>query len=229
VRRGVAGIGAAGIAGAITTTVLALGPNAAGGWTTAPGSGLPGAAVRIESSGELCVWDETLPDGSAVTRYEGVRVEIRLGDRQLGAVPVAPGGDWGGTLRVPAVAAGTYPLAARCIVVDPALPGGRTVDFAPRTFAVAEAPPPTSATTAPPVVIPPPAIVTAAAPTATPTATRRPTAPRATLPNTGPATLPNTGDGTLAVALAGFGSLGIGAAALWWGRKRPVPADRRSG
>jgi LPXTG-motif cell wall-anchored protein len=32
-------------------------------------------------------------------------------------------------------------------------------------------------------------------------------------------TLPNTGDGTLETALAGFGALVVGAAALWWGAR----------
>lgn len=230
-RRCVAGVGAAGIAGAITTAVLVLGSGPAAGWSASPDSGLPGAPVRFTSApDELCVWDETLPDGSAVTRYEGVRVEITLGGRSIGAVPVSPGGAWAGTLRVPAVASGNHPVTARCVVTDPALPGGRTVDFPGGTFAVAEAAPPVTVTTAPPVEVPPAEVVTTTAPSTTPdrAAASRP-ARRATLPLTGPApaTLPETGDGTLATALAGFGSLAIGAAALWWGgRRRQEAADQ---
>jgi LPXTG-motif cell wall-anchored protein len=32
--------------------------------------------------------------------------------------------------------------------------------------------------------------------------------------------LPNTGSGTLPVALAGFGALGIGALAVWYGTRK---------
>jgi LPXTG-motif cell wall-anchored protein len=228
---GMTGVGAAGAA----TGVLLLAASAAAfGWSSTPTGGLAGSAVRVASSaGDPCVWDETAPDGSSVIRYDGVRVQITLlaggTGHPLGAVPVSAGGTWAGTLRVPAVGAGTYSLTARCVVQDPALPGGRTVDFPAQPFTVSEAPPPTTVT-APPVVPPPPVVATtsttrggvanlrtqAAAPAA------------ATLPNTGPAetTLPNTGSGTLAVALAGLGSLGIGGVALWWGgRKRPVPTD----
>lgn len=227
-RRCVAGVGAAGVAGAITTAVLVLGSGPAAGWTSNPTSGLPGAPVRFVSApDELCVWDETVPDGSAVTRYDGVRVEITLGGLPIGAVPVSPGGAWAGTLRVPAVTAGDHPVTARCIVTDPALPGGRTVDYATGTFAVAEAAPPVTVTTAPPVEIPPAEVVTPAV-VSDRRAARGTTRP-ATLPLTGPApaTLPETGDGTLLTALAGLASLGIGAAALWWGgRRRPAPTDQ---
>jgi LPXTG-motif cell wall-anchored protein len=222
-------VGAAGIVGAVTTAVLVIGSGPAAGWSANPTSGLPGATVRFTSAAdELCVWDETLPDGTSVTRYDGVRVEITLGGRPLGAVPVSPGGAWAGTLRVPAVTAGNHPVTARCIVTDPALPGGRTVDFPTGTFAVVEVAPPVTVTTAPPVQIPPAEVVTTTPPAPADRTTAPRSARRATLPLTGPApaTLPNTGDGTLGIALAGFGSLGIGAAALWWGgRRREVPAD----
>jgi LPXTG-motif cell wall-anchored protein len=229
----VAGVSAAGVVGAVTTAFLVLGAGPAAGWSTTPDSGLPGSPLRLTGSpGELCVWDETLPDGSAVSRYEGVRVEISFAGRAIGAVPVVHGGAWAGTLRVPVVSAGTYSVAARCIVVDPALPGGRTVDFATRSFAVAEAPPPTTVTTAAPVVIPPPVVERRpVAVVVTKRVTVRATR-TATLPNTGPVatTLPNTGNGTLGIALAGIGSLAIGAGALWWGgRKRPVSADPPAG
>jgi LPXTG-motif cell wall-anchored protein len=232
VRRGILAVGAF---GAITTTVLVVGASAAGGWTSDPAGALAGAPVRITAAAdEPCVWDVTRADGGAVTRYDGVRVEIGLAGQHIGAVPVADGGAWRGTLRVPAIAAGTYPLTARCIVTDPALPGGQAFDFPVRSFSVAEAPPPTSVTTAPPAVIAPVTVVTAPpAPQSTPDPS--PPTPartaRATLPDTGPtaAALPNTGDGTLAVALAGLGALGIGAGAVWWGgRKRPVPTDGSS-
>lgn len=233
VRRCVAGVGAAGFVGAVTTAFLVIGSGPAAGWSTTPTSGLPGAPVRITgASGELCVWDEAAPDGSTVTRYDGVRVEITLAGRAIGAVPVSPGGAWAGTLRVPDVDAGTYPLTARCIVSDPALPGGRTVPFADRSFAVAEAAPPVTVTTAPPVETLPPAVVTPDLPASEPRTAATRTPRRATLPLTGPAptTLPETGDGTLGFAIAGVASLGIGAVALWWGgRRRPLASDQPPG
>lgn len=232
-RRAIVGLGTL---SAVTSAVLIAGAGTAGGWSADATSTLPGAAVRVYSApGEVCVWDVTSPDGSTATRYPGTRVEIAMGGQAMGTARVAPIGAWSGVVYVPTLDPGTYPLTARCIVEHPDLAETHAFDFPARTFEVAAVTPPTTATTAPPPPPTPPEVgppITAAAP---PRVNPRATAPRAvardprpTLPNTGPAsaTLPNTGDGTLGVALAGLGSLALGAGALWWGgRKRTATGD----
>jgi len=223
-----------GTLGAVTSAVLLGSAGTAGGWSAEATSALPGAAVHVYSApGEVCVWDVTSPDGSTATRYAGTRVEIAMGGRSMGSASVAPIGAWSGVVYVPTLDPGVYPLTARCIVEHPDLPETHAFDFPARTFEVAATTPPTTATTAPP---PPPPLIGTSVTTVPARRTNRPsTAPRApatrdprpTLPNTGPgpSTLPNTGDGTLGVALAGLGSLALGAGALWWGGRRRAATE----
>ena len=154
--------------------------------------------------------------------FDGVRVELRLESAgiavPLGSVRVIAGGAWSGTVPIPeasAITPGDYELLARCIVDDPALDGIRSFDFDPLPFTIVDAPPPTTVTI--PTEIGEPVTVTKPAVEGT-----RLERPAANVPNPGAPvrTLPNTGDGTLGVALAGFGSLVLGAGALWWGSRR---------
>ncbi len=154
--------------------------------------------------------------------FDGVRVELRLEAAgtaiPIGNVRVTSGGAWAGTVPIPeasAITPGEYELLARCIVDDPALDGVRSFDFDPLPFTIADAPPPTTVTI--PTEIGEPITVTK--PDVAGERLERPTANVAN-PGSPARTLPNTGDGTLSVALAGFGSLVLGASALWWGHRR---------
>ena len=155
--------------------------------------------------------------------YDGVRVELRL-ERDgvaipLGNVTVSSGGAWAGAVTVPATnvaPSGTYDLLARCVVDNPALDDARSFDFDPLIFDVVEAPPPTTVTI--PTEIDEP--VTATNPVQVEgTQLARPTTATLATTATTATTLPKTGDGTLTIALAGFGALGLGGLALWWGTR----------
>lgn len=237
-----AGVGA--VLGASVLAALAFAPHAGAdaGWSRTPGSGLPGATVRVASSSTtLCQWLApaepvvTVPDaalGPAGTAeisaeavgdpiiYDGTTVEIRLDAEgittTLGVVEVTPGGAWSGSVAVPLeTATGEYEMLARCIVDHPDLDGVRSFDFDPLTFTVVDAPPPTTITI--PTEIDTPATATNPVQVQG-TGTARSTVASANR-STPVATLPNTGDGTVGVALAGIGALVLGAAALWWGTR----------
>jgi LPXTG-motif cell wall-anchored protein len=218
-------------------------------WSRTPQSGLGGGTVRVASSSTaLCQWiqpadpnpaptvtpgpdvapdaaEPVVPAAEDVT-YDGTEVLVRLArdgvDVPLGRLPVTEGGAWSGTLTIPtndAAIPGGYDLFVRCVVDRPELDGVRSYDFDPLPFTVTEGPPPTTVEV--PTEIPPPLTIsnpvqvegeqlTRGAPATTNTAAT----PTAAAP-----TLPNTGDGTVAIALAGIGSLLVGAAALWWGAR----------
>lgn len=221
---------------------------AGAGWSRSPSAGIAGATIRVASSPTtLCQWlaptpPPTTPTSTAATAaantatppdnlgatatgdpipYDGVRVELRL-ERDgvaipLGDVGVTSGGAWSGSVTVPAAhvaPAGTYELLAHCVVDDPALDGIFSFDFDPLGFVIADAPPPTTVTV--PTEIGEPATATNPVQVQGADLDRPAVAakPAAAVP-----TLPNTGDGTLAVALAGFGALLLGALALWWGAR----------
>ena len=174
----------------------------------------------------------TAPNGGDVT-YDGVRVEFRLepdggGGRAvaLGRVPVTSGGAWSGAVTIPTAEVappGTYDLLAHCVVDDARLDGVRSFDFDALSLTIVEGPPPTTITL--PTELIPPITVTnpvqvdgeqlSRPATATPSSSTPSTNVAAAVP-----TLPKTGDGTLAVALAGIGSLLLGAGALWFGNRQ---------
>jgi LPXTG-motif cell wall-anchored protein len=177
----------------------------------APGTG-GGSAEAVPSDGDVV--------------YDGTEVQVRLSqggtDVPLGELPVAIGGAWSGTVTLPtgdALRPGAYDLFVKCVIDRPELDGLRTYDFDPLGFTVTEGPPPTTVEV--PTELVPPLVATNPVQVQGEQITRPATTPApapAATTATSP-TLPNTGDGTVGIALAGFGALLVGGAALWWGAR----------